>query len=58
MVPTVKAENVRLVADRVSFPGAVMPLPVKVMRCGLPLALSVIVISSVVAPTAVGVKTT
>jgi len=49
--------NVRLEVDRLTA-GAAAPVPVRVMECGDPVALSVIVTAAVRVPTAVGVNVT
>ena len=57
VVPTNWLENARLVADKLT-PGAVTPVPVRLMRCGLPDALSVIVTVPVRVPVVVGLNVT
>jgi hypothetical protein len=54
-VPTNWLENVRLVAAKLTA-GAATPVPLRLMLCGLPDALSVIVIVPVRVPLAVGVN--
>ncbi len=56
VVPTSWLAKVRLAADRLTT-GAV-PVPVRLMVCGLPAALSVMLTEAVRVPVAVGVKVT
>ncbi len=57
--PTVVEPKIRLVGDTVAMgAGALRPVPVNGMACGLPLALSVKVIDPTLVPVAVGVKVT
>jgi hypothetical protein len=56
-VPTNWLENVRLVADKLTA-GAVTPVPVRPMLCGLPDALSAIATVPVRVPLAVGLNVT
>lgn len=51
--------NVRLEADKLTTgAGALAPVPLRGMECGLPAALSVMVTAAVRVPAAVGVKVT
>src|SRR5271165_5508459 len=56
--PTGCTLKARLLGDRVAVALTVRPLPDKLTVCGLPVALSVMVIDPVRDPVAVGVKTT
>jgi hypothetical protein len=59
VVPTVWLAKVRLVGEKVATgPELVVPVPVRLTVCGLPLALSVIVMVAVLVPDAVGAKVT
>ena len=53
-VPTVVAENTRLVADR--FTGGASPVPLNAIVCGEPAALSAMVMAAFNAPAATGAK--
>ena len=53
--PTATEPKLRLVADRVTVVG-VVPVPVRAMDCGEPLAESVMVMAADMAPFAVGAK--
>jgi hypothetical protein len=57
VVPTCVAGNVRLVGDSETAAG-VMPVPLRVTECGLPLALSVIVTAPFALPALCGVNVT
>lgn len=50
--------NVRLVADKLTVGGGVVPVPVRVTDCGLSGALSLTVTVPVLVPVAVGVNVT
>ena len=53
--PTVSEPKLRLVADRLTVVG-VVPVPVRAMDCGEPVAVSVMVMAAAIAPFAVGAK--
>jgi hypothetical protein len=58
VVPTSCAANVRLVVDSVTAGAADVPVPVRLIVCGLPDALSVMVTVPVRVPVAVGLNVT
>src|SRR5581483_5132910 len=59
VVPTAWLLNVRLVLDKLTAGAPLLvPVPVNVIDCGLPLALSVMLILPVRVPVAVGEKVT